>query len=182
MLATSTLPDHPAHSVQFFDTDEQLVDGVTGFVRRALETDCTCILVATSAHREAIDSRLEARGLSPAAYAAAYRYISLDAEQTMGGFMEESGPDPQRFHQSFGLLLRQASARGQPVHVVGEMASMLIARGRMRDALRLEELGNELGRYHTFTLLCVYQSTPFENDERRRAQVCALHTHVISEP
>ena len=180
MQATSTLPDHPAHSVQFFDTDEQLVEGVTGFVRRALESDCTCILVATGAHREAIDTRLDACGLSPAACAAAYRYISLDADQTLGGFMDESGPDPQRFHQSFGLLLRQASSRGQPVHVVGEMASMLIERGRTRDALRMEELGNELSRYHTFTLLCVYQSAPFENDERRRAQLCALHSHVIA--
>jgi len=182
MLATSTLPAHTAHFVQFFDSDEQLVRIVTAFVRRALDTDCTCIVVATRAHRETIAARLESYGLDPAAFAAAYRYISLDAEVSLRSFMDESGLDPQRFHQNMGLLLRQAAARGQPVHIYGEMVGMLASGGRMREAIRLEELWNELSRYHTFNLFCGYPSAAFAGDGRSRAQVCALHSHVMHAP
>jgi MEDS: MEthanogen/methylotroph, DcmR Sensory domain len=179
MLATSTLPAHTAHFVQFFDSDEQLICSVTAFVRRALETNCTCVVVATSAHREAIATRLESSGLDPAALAAAYRYISLDAEVSLRSFMDESGPDAQRFHQHMGLLLRQAAARGQPVHVYGEMVGVLASSGRMQQAIRLEEFWNELSRYHTFTLFCGNPSAPFDGDQRSRTRVCALHSHVV---
>jgi hypothetical protein len=180
MLAISTPPVLPAHSAQFFDTDEVLVEAVTAFVRRGLESNCTCIVVATPAHRDAIAARLATLGLDPAAYAAAYRYISLDAELTLTSFMEDAGPDPARFYQNTGLLLRQAAARGQPVHVYGEMVALLASGGRMRAAIRLEELWNELSRYHTFNLFCGYPSAPFEDDDRARAQISALHSHVVS--
>jgi len=181
MLATSTPPVLPAHSAQFFHTDEALVEAVTAFVRRALETNGTCLVVATPAHREAIAERLTGSGLDPAAYAAAYRYISLDADLTLASFMDDAGPDPARFHQNLGLLLRQAAARGQPVYVYGEMVGQLASSGRMRAAIRLEELWNELSRYHTFNLFCGYPSAAFANDERARAQICGLHTHVVTD-
>jgi hypothetical protein len=179
MLATSTPPVQPAHSAQFFDSDEALLEAVTAFVRRALEANCTCLVLATPAHRDAIAARLESSGLDPATYAAAYRYISLDAELTLNSFMDDAGPDPARFHQNMGLLLRQAAARGQPVYAYGEMVGLLASGGRMRAAICLEELWNELSRYHTFNLFCGYPSAAFADDERARAQISGLHSHVV---
>jgi hypothetical protein len=152
---------------------------VSSFVRDSLEAGGTCIVVATGAHRAAIAARLTALGLDPAAFAAAYRYISVDAALTLQKFMLESGPDPQRFHQHLGLLLRQAAAGGRPVHVYGEMVGLLAERGQMSAVIRLEELWNELSRYHTFRLFCGYPEAPFAADERSRAQVCATHGHVV---
>jgi MEDS: MEthanogen/methylotroph, DcmR Sensory domain len=168
-----------AHFVQFFDTDARLIETVSSFVRDSLESGCTCVVVATGAHRAAIAARLESLGLDAAAYAAAYRYISVAAALTLQKFMLESGPDPQRFHQNVGLLLRQAAASGRPVHVYGEMVGLLAERGQMAALIRLEELWNELSRYHTFRLFCGYPETPFATDERSRARVCATHAHVV---
>ena len=168
-----------AHFVQFFNEDERLVETVARFVRDGIEAGSTCVVLATNAHREQIAARLEILGLEPERLAAAYRYISIDADLALQSFMGEDGPDQQRFHHNMGLLLRQAAARGQPVHVFGEMVAILATQGRARAAIRLEELWNELSRYHTFRLFCGYPLAAFEGDVRSRAIVCANHSHVV---
>jgi MEDS: MEthanogen/methylotroph, DcmR Sensory domain len=170
---------HSAHFVQFFDADEGLIEAVVRFVREGIAAGSTCVVIATNAHREQIAARLEALGLEPERLAAAYRYISIDAHLALQSFMGVDGPDQQRFHHNMGLLLRQAAARGQPVHVFGEMVAILAMQGRARAAILLEELWNELSRYHTFRLFCGYPVAAFESDMRSRAIVCANHSHVV---
>jgi KaiC/GvpD/RAD55 family RecA-like ATPase len=170
---------HSAHFVQLFDADDALVDAVSRFVHEGIEADWTCVVLATTAHRELIAARLQSMGLDPAALAAEYRYIALDAHLILLSFMSEEGPDQQRFHQNMGLLMRQAASRGQPVRVFGEMVGLLTEEGRAKSAIRLEELWNELSRQQNFTLFCAYPMAPLVNDLRTRTLIRALHTHVV---
>jgi hypothetical protein len=171
--------NHAAHFVQFFEADDRLVRGVSRFLGEGLESSCTCVAVATPEHRAAIADALAARGLDPAALEADYRYIALDASETLAKISVDGAPDGQRFHEVMGLLIRQVAARGQPVRIFGEMVALLAKAGRLDAVIRLEELWNELSRHHSFTLFCTYPLTAFAGDLRSQTLVCAIHGHVV---
>jgi hypothetical protein len=66
--------------------------------------------VATQAHREALERRLQARGLSTAKAIRQGRYIVLDAAETLQKFMVEGFPDAVRFREVLSSVV--VSARG----------------------------------------------------------------------
>ena len=136
------------------------------------------IVVATGQHRVGIDAVLAGRGLSPARLDSEYRYIRLDARELLASLLNERGIDRRRFHASVGLLLRQVSARGQPVRIFGEMVAILAAEHSIQWAVELEELWNELSRQHAFTLLCGYPNALFGGDVATadRRLICAIHS------
>lgn len=168
-------PAHAAHFVQFYQTDDALTAAAGRYLHDAIGANCTCVSLTTAAHREHIEARLRAMGLAPDALAAAYRYITLDAQLVLDSFMIDGCADRQRFHRSMGLLIRQAAARGQPVRVFSEIVPLLIASGQRRCAIEVEDLWNELTRLHNFSLCCAYFQAAFVNDEFTRAKLCALH-------
>lgn len=171
--------NHAAHFVQFFEADDRLVRGVARFLGEGLESNCTCISIATPEHRAQIDQHLRARGLDPAALEADYRYIPLDAQDTLSKISRDGLLDRKLFHDRMGLLVRQAAARGQPVRVFGEMVARLADAGHRDAVVRLEELWNELSRHHSFTLFCAYPLSAFAGDLRTQTLVCAIHGHVV---
>jgi len=172
------------HLVQCFDADEQLANAVSRFVHVGLDTEEVCVVIATRLHREAIAAALRARGVKVADYEARYRYIAVDAAAMLGEFYTHGRIDHYRFHDRAGLLLRQAAASGRPVRVFGDMVSLLTGDSALAIALELEELWNELGRSHDFTLFCGYSSQAFTGphaaaDVRR---ICNMHTHSFGTP
>lgn len=172
----------PGHYVQFFDGDDSFVAATCRFIQEGIESGCTCIVVVTPARSEKIEARLRESGLDPAALAAAYSYIALDARSTLATFMKDGRIDSRHFHNDMGLLMRQAASRGQPVYAVGEAASLLMEDGLATTAVQLEELWNELSRHHSFTLFCTYVRAPFTSASTRRTfdQICAIHSHVLT--
>lgn len=172
----------PGHYVQFFDGDDGFVAAACRFIQEGIESGCTCIVAATPVHSEQIEARLRESGLDPAALAAAYSYIALDARSTLATLMKDGRLDSQRFHNDMGLLMRQAASRGQPVYAVGEAAPLLMEDGLAATAIQLEELWNELSRHHNFTLFCIYARAPFTSAPTSRTfdQICAVHSHVIA--
>ena len=169
------------HFVHFYDADEHLLAAASEFIREGIEAGSTCVALATAAHREGIDARLATCGLNPAALESCYQYIPLDAHAMLANFMGDHGLDRPRFHQTIGLLMRQAAARGQPVRIFGEMVAVLCEQGSLDVAIELEELWNELSRQQTFLLLCGYRSALFRSEAQRSAlkYICAVHSQVI---
>jgi hypothetical protein len=169
------------HFVQFFDADDRLADAVGRFVHVGLAAEEVCVVVATRAHRSAIAAALAARGVDVAAFEARYRYIAVDASTLLCEFYSNGRLNRYRFHDRAGLLLRQAAASGRPVRVFGEMVSLLATDGSIAVALELEELWNELGRSHDFTLFCGYSSESFTGPRAGDAlqRVCSLHAHAV---
>src|SRR5882757_7246899 len=75
--------DHSGHSVQFYSQDTFLLDGLSRFVGTALGAGDAAIVLATRAHREGLESRLQVHGLNTARAASQGRYIVLDAAETL---------------------------------------------------------------------------------------------------
>lgn len=171
-----------AHVVHFFRSDEQYVRAAGSYLVEGLAAGDTCMAVATAAHHRQLESYLLNVGLSAGALSAEYRYIPLPAEQMLPTFFDaHSGIDQERFHRQFNLLMSQAAARGQPVRVLGEMVSLLAEQDRPEAAIELEELWNELSRYHNVSLFCAYRTSAFTEDPRYRKILHGIHSHVICE-
>ena len=60
----------------------------------------------------------------------------------------------------------------------GEMVAVLCAAGRMKAAIELEQLGNELAETHSFYVRCAYPMTEELNGEPY-ATICAEHSSVL---
>src|SRR5947209_19372243 len=65
------------HFVQFYETEEFLLNSLGGFISAGLAAGDACIVVATTAHRERLDERLRAEGLDVATARASGQYVAL---------------------------------------------------------------------------------------------------------
>jgi signal transduction histidine kinase len=169
------------HLVQFYETDEFLVDTVSEYLSFALHSGHSSIVVATESHCSKIEDRLRSAGLDVDAARKSGRFLDLEAESALELFMVDGTPDPERFRDVFGPIIDQASVRDRQVRIFGEMVAILAMNGDYDSALKLESLWNDLRRDHEFSLLCAYPlnrlSTAGFADVL--AEVCLGHDHVI---
>lgn len=172
-------PPHSTHFVQLFQSDESLIDAASRYVRDTIEAGSTCIALTTLAHRECIATRLASLGMNSESLVSTYRYITLNAHQALERLMTDERLDRQQFHRNMGLLIRQAASSGTPVCVFSELVPLLLAAGRSRCAIQLEDLWNELSRLHRFTLCCAYPLADAARDPATRERVCAMHERVV---
>jgi signal transduction histidine kinase len=173
------------HDVQFYSDDRFLLDSLVPFITKSLASGGASIVVATKAHRDGLFQRLLASGIRLAAAVQEGRYISLDAAETMSGFMKEGLPDQQQFTKVIGGTIARATAavRGGPTQIAifGEMVALLWQQGNAQGAIELERLWNDLGQSHSFDLRCGYPLTDFDREEHRDsfAKICGHHHAVI---
>ena len=158
---------HPSeHLVQFYETDEFLLDTLSDFIGAGLGSGAACIVIATQAHREGLSQRLQVNGLDPTRAHAQGKYFALDAAETLSQFLVEGLPDPQRFAQVVGGLIERAVKGQRRVRIFGEMVALLWQQGNQEAALRLEALWNELrSTIHPLSLLCAYPMSLFAGPE-----------------
>jgi signal transduction histidine kinase/ActR/RegA family two-component response regulator len=170
-----------AHVVQFYDDDTFLMESVTRFVGAALGAGDVGIVIATPAHRIALDKRLRARGVDLRIARRQGRYLALDAADTLSALMADGLPDADRFRAVVGRTIESAVDAGRRVRAFGEMVALLWEAGRRDAALRLEELWNELAERLGFALLCAYPMRGFgrETDGEPFLQVCGRHADVV---
>jgi PAS domain S-box-containing protein len=177
--------DRPEHVVQFYQDDKFLVDAVSGFVGSALAAGDATVLIATAAHREAVEQVLKKRGLEIGQAARQGRFIELDATETLAEFMVDGLPHEDRFRKVIGATLAQAatSVAGERRRIAafGEMVNILWATGNYEAALRLEQMWNQLAKEHSFSLLCAYPIAGFNSAKHTDAflSICAEHSAVF---
>jgi DNA-binding NarL/FixJ family response regulator len=169
------------HEVEFYSDDAILLNGLTQFVGDALNIGSSVIVIATDSHRESLIQNLQARNIDIAAAISQGRYVSLDAGETLTTFMECSGPDEKRFLSSVGSLVRSIAAaaeiRSNQVVAFGEMVALLCAEGRMKAAIELEQLWNELAQTCSFTLHCAYPMH-YAMERKLYATIYAEHSAI----
>lgn len=168
------------HAVQFYESDEFLVDLLARFVQAGLAAGEACVVIATQAHRARLETRLGVKGLDLAAIRRDGWYVTRDADQLLRTFMEAGAPDPDRFAHAVGRLINRATHGQRKVRLFGEMVAQLWQGGNPSAALRLEALWNELQQRTSpaFTLLCAYPAGVFAGHEHQSAFAAVGHQHA----
>jgi hypothetical protein len=94
-------------------------------------------------------------------------------------------PDPDRFFEVVGDLIRTAAKAGKSAHpriaACGECAPMLWAEGKADAAIRVEQLWDQIATTYEVDILCGYALTSFhgEVDEHVFQEICAEHSAVF---
>ncbi|MBV9086514.1 MAG: hypothetical protein JOY79_03445, partial [Acidobacteriaceae bacterium] len=90
-------PASTTHTVQLYRTDDYLADDVSGWLAPALDAGGSAIVIATEPHRQAIGKLLQTRARDLREVAEQGRYLTLDADETLGFFMRDGWPDAKQF-------------------------------------------------------------------------------------
>lgn len=170
------------HSVQIYRDKEAFLDSLEGFVVAGLRKGEAVIIIATKAHRTALETRLRAYGLDVNAAKKSDQFISLDADETLSQFMVNGWPDAEKFSRVVADLLERARSKGRRVRAFGEMVALLWARGMNGATVRLEHLWHDLCRAEQFPLFCAYPRSGFTTDAAvSMKEICAAHSRLIGE-
>ena len=180
-------PSHTedGHVVQLYADDGFLIDVLTRFVGGALAVGDAAVVIATTAHRTELERRLSANGVDTAKAALQGRVIVLDAIATLPKLMVEGSVDEARFREIVGGALTKAErsvARKQGrVAVFGELVALLWAGGQPSEAIRVEQLWNDLAKSHSFSLLCAYPIAGCNHERHIEPflKMCGEHSSVI---
>ena len=167
------------HEVQFYSDDAPFLIGLIRLVEADLEAGSKVIVVATESHRNGLLQGLQARGVDTPGAEEHGRLVLLDAAEVLSTFMEDAGPNRERFLSAIAPLIRCAEDKHQRVVVFGEMVALLCAEGRINAAIELERLGNELVQTHSVYIRCAYPMTE-ELKGVLYAAICAEHSAVLS--
>lgn len=168
----------PGHAVQFYRDDQELAVRAGSFLGESLAAGGAGLVVATPAHRRMIGPVLADTGRAD-------QVVTVDAEETLGGFLDGDTIDARRFRAAAENLLGRAASNGQPVSVYAEMVAVLWDAGQVTLAIELEALWNDLAEWLPFSLLCGYPARLLaDGDKQQKAvrEVCRLHTSVIGSP
>jgi signal transduction histidine kinase len=173
-------PISDGHLVQYYEKEGFLYDRVTDFMSDGLRGSDAAVLIATRAHRDGVESRLRHKGVDLSGLTAGGRYHALDAQDTLSRVMVDGTPDPHRFADTIGPVIRTARTGDRRVLAFGEMVALLWAEGNRDAAIRLEELWNDLARRESFALLCAYPISHFDDAGYAKpfADINAAHTWV----
>ncbi len=169
------------HFVQFYENDEFLVESVGKYVKAALRCGDCSLVVATPDHQAALQRKLVATGIDVAEAEESGRYVAFDAAATLSTFMIERSPDPQRFDDTVGSVIRRMRETGRRVYAFGEMVALLWTQGNRQGAIALENLWNKLAKEQPFTLYCAYRMGAFGGSDHSDGfeGICSCHTRVI---
>ncbi len=169
--------------VQFFESEESLEDAVSQFLGTGLATGEMVVVIATAAHRGAFWRHLTGRAFDLERAQAAGLYTEFDARDTIAGFKVEGSPDAAKFMATVGsrIAALQRSRPGVRIRVFDEMVDLLWGEGNPAAALELESLWGVLCGRESLSLLCAYNITHFDADDRMAgvAAVCQAHDHTV---
>jgi PAS domain S-box-containing protein len=169
------------HLVHFYEDETFLFEAVGRFLGAGLEAGDRLIVIATPEHRESFVRNLQNQSVDRAI--ADGQLLLFDARETLARFMVDGRPDRVRFFDVLDDALARATRglQGARVRAYGEMVDLLWRDGEQRAAIALEELWNEAGRAHAFSLLCAYVMANFYKggDGASFVDVCRAHSHVL---
>ena len=178
---------HGAHIVQLYTDDGLLLDVLGRFIGRAIGGGGAGVVIATKAHRDGLAMRLRTHGVDAAEAIRQGRYVLADAEETLREIMVSDLVDETRFKKIIGDLLTRAHAAAESkdsrIAVFGELVALLWAAGKPDEAIRIEQLWNDLARTYSFSLLCAYPANGFDSDRHIEPflRMCAQHSGLVPE-
>ena len=168
------------HFVQFYESDDFIVNSVAEYFFHGLEGGGSCICVGTAAHNESILENIGTFGIDPNKAVESGKLIVREAGDMLAKFMVGELPDRKKFNASIGELVAGAVKPTAPLRIFGEMVAVLRDGGNHDAAVRLEMLWNELRERHDFSLFCAYPLEGFAKaGSESMDEICCQHTKTI---
>lgn len=168
------------HVVQFYESDEDLIDTLEAFLGTALREGESALVIATGPHLNGLEQRLHAAGIDLAKARAADRYIPLDAEKLFELFMHGGRFDSEGFFEVARNALERCRGSGRSVRVFGELVAVMWAHKHYATALRLEEAWQAQCKASKLSVLCSYPFAGISEDSARMIpDICAAHTEAV---
>jgi PAS domain S-box-containing protein len=184
-LAHGRSHNRGGHVVQLYTDDIFLVEVLSRFIGGAIAMGDAAVVVATKAHHEGLAKRLSAQGLDTAKAMRQGRYVLLDAGEILPRFMVNGAVDEARFIDLIGGALKgvqnAVDHKDSRIAIFGELVALLWAEGKPQEAIRVEQLWNDLAEEHSFSLLCAYPITGFNNERHIEPflKMCGEHSGVV---
>jgi DNA-binding NarL/FixJ family response regulator len=172
------------HEAVFHSDETSLLDDYARFAGSALEAGHAAIFIGNRSRREQIERRMQARGLDSDRIRKEGRYLPLDLEKVLSTFMLDGRFDDARFLSvATSLLMKAASAApGERIRVAacGDGAWALWSEGRVEEAIRLEQLWDQLSKTYDIDVLCAYLAPAGGRDQGSDVfqRICAEHSSV----
>jgi signal transduction histidine kinase len=165
------------HVVQFYETEEFLLDTLTAFCRAAFAEGEVAIVFAIPERLAALQDRLGNKWRRRIAG----EFIGIDAEDALARIIVDGAVDRARHASVFGEVVKQAATSGRAVRIYGEMAALLVEQGNPEAALELETLATALQVAVPVSLFCPYRIDAFggEGSEAIFSDICAAHRRVL---
>jgi hypothetical protein len=169
------------HFIQFYETDDFIVNSIAEYVIHGLRSGETCIVIATGGHLIGVEKIINSytNGLETARKEG--RYIPLDTVDTLSKLMVGEMPDRELFSSVTGEMVAKAAGNGYEFRVFSEMVRVLCSEGKYAAAVRLEELWNGLRKSHSFPLFCAYSMAGLRSNPagEHMTGICNNHSRVI---
>ena len=169
------------HFVEFYEDETALVGSIRTFVAKGLEVGDAAVVIAQPSRRDAFDFLVQA-SLTLRDARENGRLIVLDAEETLGLFMDDDEPNAARFERSMSEIVETIREPGSGLRAFGEMVAVLWAKGNVAGALALEDLWNDFIEKHSMRLFCAYPYEAVSQIESGLVDVCGRHSHVYIPP
>lgn len=151
------LPVSPSgHSMQFYDSPDQLAASVARFLAPALLVGDGAVVVATRDHWERVEASLAAAGCEPGRARHRGDLQVLDARATLDRLLVDGTLVESSFIDQLGPLLARAGRSGRRMRAYGEMVDVLWREGRIATAVSLEQCWNRLLGTLACELHCAY--------------------------
>jgi hypothetical protein len=169
------------HFVQFYRTDDYLIECLAGYVAKAMWAGERALVIATPEHRVALEARLRVKNVDVASNTVSGKFVALDAQEMLSRFIVGGKPDPEAFRKVVGEAVRLLTEDGTQLRAFGEMVAILWAADNREGAIELEKLWNELARDYAFTLFCAYPADCVSSKDGRPGMehICSSHSCVI---
>jgi len=169
------------HVLQIYENDGVFLDALAGFVGGGINCGDCCIIIATDAHIEALETRLTSYGIQVKDLITENRYFPLNAEEILAKFMVNGWPDEALFNTTVSEIISNASINNRKIRAFGEMVALLWAQGLNGATVQLEHLWNKFCEKQSFCLFCAYPKSGFTGDINDSiSHICGTHSKMIS--
>ena len=168
------------HMVQVYENEKIFLDTLEGFAGTGFLANDSVVIIATSNHLSALNTRLRSQGFDLNALTAADQYIPIDAEDLLSILLVDGWIDEGIFNSFISDIVNRAKQRNGKVRAFGEMVAVLWERGNYGATVQLENLWNELHGKSPFALFCAYPKAGFTQSARDSIDIiCKQHAKVI---
>jgi hypothetical protein len=169
------------HVVQIYENDEIFLDLLTGYVSGGISAGDCVVVIATSAHLKAINTRLDNIGYSVAHLKHKNQYIAFDGDEALSRFMTNNWPDEKLFLEFVGDVINKAKSDKRNVRTFSEMVAILWTSGYTRATVELEHLWNKFCERENLCLFCAYPRQAFnQNASESVMHICGAHSKMIT--